>query len=183
MMMKPIIAGVLAFVCSLGAQSSKPDVTGTWKMDVARSETAKVVPWYERQELLVITSTATELRVERPGSLPVTYRLDGSEWIYDEGSGDPARKMKTQLMWTSATLITRATPVREDTDPQSGKVTSTVGVTMIESYTLVAGGTQLKVEKSGQRSKVPPTLHGLPYDPKTDPLVQKYTDVFVRAPG
>ena len=159
----------------------KPVLLGTWKMDVARSDTPKIVPWYQRQELLTITSTATELRIERPGSLPLTYRLDGLEQLYDEGSGDPARRVRTQLVVTGATLMTRATPVREDRDPETGVVSSAVGVTSIDVYTLLAGGVQLVVERSGQRQTIPPTLHGLPYDSSTDPLVHKYTDVFLRA--
>ena len=96
-------------------------------MDVARSETAKIVPWHERQELL------------------------------------------------------SATPVREDKDPKTGAVTSAVGVTRIDAYTLRPGGAELVVERRGERSKIPPTLHDRPYDSATDPLVQTYTDVFVKS--
>jgi hypothetical protein len=159
----------------------KPVFLGAWKMDVTRSDTPKLVPWYQRQELLTITSTATELRIERPGSLPLTYRLDGSEQRYDEGSGDLARQVRTQLVVTGATLMTRATLVRQDRDPKSRAVSSAVGVTDIEVYTLLAGGVQLVVERSAQRQSNPPTLPGFPFDSSIDPLVHKYTDVFQRA--
>ena len=88
--------------------------------------------------------------------------------------------MRTQLQWLGATLVTRATPVREDVDPATGIVNLAVGVTTVEAYMLLDGGARMIVEHSGERSKIPPTLHGLPYDPKSDPLVQKYTDTFSR---
>jgi len=159
----------------------KPVFLGTWKMDVARSDTPKFVPWYQRQELLTITSTATELRIERPGNPPLTYRLDGSEQRYDEGSGDAARQVRTQLVVTGATLMTRTTLLRQDRDPKSGAVSSAAGVTDIEVYTLLAGGVQLVVERRAHRQSNPPTLPGLLFDSSIDPLVHKYTDVFQRA--
>jgi hypothetical protein len=179
------VALLLAAFLGLPSLALASDMTGTWQLETSLSDSAKNVPWYERKETLVIRQTATELVIERVGDLPMTYRLDGEVHLYDEGGSDVSpeyrRKVRTQLIRLGPALVVRTTPVREDVDMGSGRVTRVQGVTTTEVYTLSADGKSLTVVRSGQRRTTPETLHGLPYRPEQDPLVRRSMDVFLKA--
>jgi hypothetical protein len=74
----PSLVASLALAVSVAAQSSKPDFSGTWRMDPELSDS--IVNGYEPEPVtLVVRHTATDLIVEtrRQGqSETILYRLD-----------------------------------------------------------------------------------------------------------
>jgi len=108
---------------------SKPDFSGTWKMDPSRSESAA-----QKEPIgpvtIVIAQTEHEVKIETTSSeasSAVTYRLDGSEVKIPGGTA------KTH--WEGPTLVT-----------EIERYVQGQAVTTKESRTLLAGGNEMLVE-------------------------------------
>jgi len=108
-----VALAVLAAV-SLWGQKNPVDLTGTWRMDPSRSESA-------HQDVaigpvtMVITQTGADvtietIRQETNKSAPVrevlSYKLDGSE---SKTSADPEHSVVTKAHWDGAALIAETT--------------------------------------------------------------------------
>jgi hypothetical protein len=130
--MKTLLATALAAALVLPSSAraqTKPDFSGTWKMDHSRSESA-----VQNEPIgpvtVVIAQTPSEVRIEtarRHGTSAVTYKLDGSEVKIPGGTA------KTH--WEGMTLVTEA--VRD----VSGQT-----VTTKETRRLSADGSEMQVE-------------------------------------
>jgi hypothetical protein len=108
-----VSVAALVFPFTVAGQRAS-DVSGTWKMDASRSESAhQAVPI--GPVTLVIKQTATELSIETrrgqpdrratPGEI-LTYKLDGSETTATGTDGEP---VKCAIHWDGAKLITGTT--------------------------------------------------------------------------
>ncbi len=127
---------------SLLSQQAGVNLSGTWSMDVNRSESA-------HQDVaigpvtMIITQTDADLtietlRQETKSSVPVretlAYKLDGSE---SKTSADPEHSVMTKAHWDGAALVTETTRnVRDST------------VTTLHAHRLGAGGREMVVEKT-----------------------------------
>jgi hypothetical protein len=114
---------------SVTVAQSRPDFSGTWTMDLARSQAA-VQNEPTGPITLVIAQTANELRVETTRAdktTAVVYTLDGAE------NRIPAGTAKTH--WDGDTLVTET--VRD---------VNGATVTTKETRTLASGGTEMHVE-------------------------------------
>ena len=149
-----------------GAQSAT-DFSGTWKMDVARSESAhQAVPI--GPVTLVIKQTATELSIETRRSdtdrseihsETLTYKLDGSESTVAGTDGTP---IKSQAHWEGTKLVTGTTRNIDG---------STITTTYVHS--LNPKGTELTVHKTLT------VQHGYQFDGAKNSGTG--TDVFIKA--
>src|SRR4029453_386915 len=130
--MKSFLAALLVaiLVPSYANSQTRPDFSGTWKMDPSRSESAAqtepVGPI-----TLVIAQTPSELKISTtrsPGATEVvTYRLDGSETKIPGGTA------KTR--WEGSTLVTEVERYVQ------GQAVSTK-----ETRTLAAAGDEMVVQ-------------------------------------
>jgi len=107
---------------------SKPDFSGTWKMDPSRSESAA-----QKEPIgpvtLVMAQTPNELKIETTkidGTTVVTYKLDGSVVNVPGGSA--------KTYWEGAALVT------ELERHIQGQAVSTK-----ETRTLIANGNEMQV--------------------------------------
>jgi len=143
------IVYILALVLPLAADGQNAiDFSGTWKMDPARSESAhQAVPI--GPVTLVITQTATELRIETRRSEPdrsaihsesLTYKLDGSETT----TAADGATIKCRASWEGSKLITATTRnIQESTvttlfvhslDPKGNEMTIHKTLTVQHGY-------------------------------------------------
>jgi hypothetical protein len=137
-------------LASVGYAQAKPDFSGTWVLDTAKSDlgtnspAAKQVPM--RKVELILKQTGSQLSIERaPGEVAV-YKLDGSESFNNLPGGNQAT---TKMTWVGDTLV--------------GKTTSTIGemhVEMTDVRSLDVGGKvmTLKVARQTPRGEVNQTL-------------------------
>lgn len=136
---------------------SKPNFTGTWKMDATRSESAM-----QDQPIgpvtLVISHTDSELRLQTiriGGTTTVVYRLDGSDSALKDG--------KSRTRWEGDRLVTES---QREIQGQT--------VTTKESRRLVAGDSEMEVESEVL------VHHG--YSLSGARVGTKGRDVYMRAP-
>ena len=125
------IAVLAAFVAllALADAQGKPDFSGTWNMDLSRSQAA-VQNEPSGPVTLVITQTLTELTVQttRAGkTTQVDYKLDGSENRIPTGTA--------RTHWDGTSLVTET--VRD---------VNGATVTTRESRSLNSGGSEMVVE-------------------------------------
>lgn len=153
------LVGVIVAVTTLGVlqAQSKPNFTGTWKMDSARSESAM-----QDQPIgpitLVISQSGSELRLQtirNDGTTTVVYRLDGSEAALKDG--------KSRTYWQGDRLVT-----------ESEREIQGQTVTTKESRRLVADQNEMEVESELQ------VHHG--YSLSGARVGAKGRDVYVRVP-
>ncbi len=120
----------LIFVVASAVLAAKPDFSGTWKMDPARSESAhQDVPIGPIE--LVIRQTAATLTLEthRTGTEVLTFQLDGTEAV--NGS------VTTKAHWNGTKLVLET--VRDI----NGST-----VTTMQIFQRVANGKELVVDKT-----------------------------------
>jgi hypothetical protein len=155
-LMPSVLVAALALPSALHAQG-KPDFSGTWKMDPARSESA-VQSEPIGPVTLVIAQTPGEVRIETTrtrGTSIVTYKLDGSEIKIPGGTA------KTH--WDGSMLVTEAV---RDVQGQT--------VTTKETRRLSADGNEMLVET------MLVVQHG--YSLRGTPNYGAGKDTFVRTP-
>ena len=184
----------LALVLPFGLRAqSKPDFSGTWILDAVRSGPQTEMWNQRRARQFTITQTAQEVTIDTgDGSLfgvpdpvtdsPLVYKLDGSTIVVvDRSLGDLpgfSRKIKTEAAWENSRLVTRTTHFSETANGASG------GVTRVLTFSLLASGRELAVDRTGYRtSKEPPTvLHGRAYRLEDDLVYARDTAIYVKTP-
>jgi len=184
-----LLGVVLVLAMNLNAQN-KPDFTGVWTLDTARSGRQTEIWNQGRADRFGITQNAQEVTIDTgDGSLfgvidavvdgPLVYKVDGSPVIVvDRSLGDLpafARKIRTEASWDDLRLVTLTTHYSETEDGASGGVTRRVTFSMLPSG-------EMTVERTGYRSaKQPPiVLHGRPYRREDDLVYARDTAVYVR---
>ena len=105
-----IIFIILAFSGSAFAQA-KPDFSGTWTLDMAKSDLGQGKPSTQaatRTVTVVIKQTPAVLAIERKAGERVetaTLKLDGSESVNKSPSG---QDIKSTSRWVASTLVTKS---------------------------------------------------------------------------
>jgi hypothetical protein len=96
------IATILTLTCSTASAQTKPDFSGTWKLDPARSQSAvQNEPITTMTEVIAQTPTTITVDITRPdGHVVHTYTLDASDGASTPGVG--------KAHWDGATLVTEA---------------------------------------------------------------------------
>ena len=136
-----LLLGLLIAIPSTFGQT-KPGFSGTWKMDVARSESAhQDVP--TGPSTLVIRQTADGISVEttrtengKPDAFHETlnFKLDGSETT---STGDGGVPVKGKVRWDGKNLVVETVRNLQDST-----------VTTLYVHSLSADGRELTVDKS-----------------------------------
>lgn len=159
---------LLAF--PLAAETQDPSgFTGTWKMDAARSESAhQAVPI--GPVTLIVRQTGANLSIQtvrgdpkspKTQSETLTFKLDGSESVTADNSGNP---IKCKARWDGPKLVTETARNIQD-----------ASVTTIYVYTLDSQGKEMTVLKTLT------VQHGYQFEGAKN--TGTGTDVFVRAKG
>ena len=119
-----IIFITLAFYGSAFAQG-KPDFSGTWILDMAKSDMGQGRPSAAtRKVTLVIKQTPAILTIERKvseRSETATYKLDGSESVNKSPSG---QDIKSTSRWVGSTLLTKSIMSTEEGTAEMSDVRS-----------------------------------------------------------
>jgi len=100
----------LAALLPATAMAQTPDFSGTWKINLIKSDAAPAGRGGQQMDMsgltLTITQTADVLTIVQGGMGPertVTYNLDGSETTNQMGRGE----MKSTSKWEGAKLVTQ----------------------------------------------------------------------------
>jgi hypothetical protein len=145
-----LLAAVVVALALPGAASAqgRPDFTGTWTLDLAKSNMGAPAgsAAAARPVVLVITQTATVMTVERRAgdrSDSATLKLDGTESVNKTPSG---ADVKTTAKWVGATLVTHAKMTVGDSSTESTDVRSLSadGRVMTIETTQKMGGREIK---------------------------------------
>ena len=109
-MRRAVFALVLALLVSgLAAAQAKPDFSGTWALDAAKSDMGMGrAATAMRTVTLVIRQTKTRVFIERragDGPEIAVYNLDGSESVNQLPGGG---EVKSTTTWAGATLVTKS---------------------------------------------------------------------------
>ena len=151
--MKQIVAALAIAVALLAAApgsafaQARPDFSGTWALDSARSTVGGTAgAAAARPVVLVITQTAAAMTVERrAGDKPdvATVKLDGTVSVNKTPSGADVR---TTAKWVGATLVTHASMTVGDMTTESTDVRSLSadGKVMTIDSTQQMAGRQIK---------------------------------------
>ena len=116
-----VLSFVLALaITTLAFAQGKPDFSGTWTLDPAKSDLGQMRPTGKQAPMrtitLVIKQTGDTLTVQRSmgkNQEVASYKLDGSESINKLPSGNEAR---TIMKWSGATLVARTTAKINDSE-------------------------------------------------------------------
>ena len=122
----------------------KPDFTGTWTLDTAKSDPAPAGRGGGGggAATLTIKQTGTELSVQsegRQGPQTMTYKLDGSESKNEQMGRGGAQTVVSKAKWDGSSLVI-------DTTREIQGMT----ITTHEVRTLDNGGKEMKVESTTQ---------------------------------
>jgi hypothetical protein len=109
-----VLSFVLALaITTLAFAQGKPDFSGTWTLDPAKSDLGQMRPAGKQAPMrtvtLVIKQTGDTLTIQRSmgkNQEVASYKLDGSESINKLPSGNEAR---TIMKWSGATLVAKTT--------------------------------------------------------------------------
>lgn len=157
-----LLAGLLLVPHAAGEH--RPDFSGTWNMDVSRSESAhQDVPIGPVS--LVVRQTAAGISIETKrsdGTEKLVFQFDGAEHTNTTESG---QEIKVKAHWEGLKLVA-------ETEREVNGAT----VTTRHAFTMPPGGREITVDKTLT------VQHGYqsPGSPKT---TGKGKDVFVRAAG
>lgn len=141
-MLRFSVPAILCLAAAALGQTPPIDLSGTWKMDPSRSESAhQAVPI--GPVTLIIKQTPTELQIEtrrggtgkaKPETELVTYKLDGTESVTTGKNGAPIR---SRARWEGEKLIT-------------GTIRDVQGATVTTQHvhTLDPSGSQLTIHRT-----------------------------------
>ena len=108
--MKRLLFFVLVFAMVIAVSVSAhaaPDFSGTWVLDVNKSDLGMNNPAAKAQMkkvVLIIKQTATKLSIERSTGDVAVYNLDGSESVNSLPNGGQS---KTTMKWAGDTLVAK----------------------------------------------------------------------------
>jgi len=134
-------AVILPFTTSA---QGKPDFSGTWTMDAAKSDPAPAGRGGGGGAAATVTikQTATELTVQsegRQGPQTMTYKLDGSESKNEQMGRGGAMTVVSKAKWDGASLVI-----------ESSREIQGMSITTKEVRTLDSGGKEMKVQTTIQ---------------------------------
>ena len=94
---------IVGLAQGLVAAQARPDLSGTWTLDVAKSDPQAVTQAGRGRGApagqLVVMQSATEITVQR-GNQSFTYNVDGSET-----PGPPGGETKSRMAWEGGNLV------------------------------------------------------------------------------
>jgi hypothetical protein len=95
---------IVALAPGLVAAQAAPDLSGTWTLDVAKSDPGAVTQAGRGRGgappgQMIVTQSATEITVQR-GNQSFTYSVDGSET-----PGPPGGETKSRMAWEGGKLV------------------------------------------------------------------------------
>jgi hypothetical protein len=133
--------GAVILPFAAGAQG-KPDFSGTWTLDAAKSDPAPAGRGGGGAATMTIKQTATDLSIQtegRQGPQTMTYKLDGSESKNEQMGRGGAQTVVSKAKWDGASLVIDSTR-----DIQG------MSITTHEVRKLDNGGKEMKVETTIQ---------------------------------
>ena len=145
LLLATIAVVILPFV---GHAQSKPDFSGTWTLDTAKSDPApqgRGGGGGGGAATLTIKQTGTELSVMsegRQGPQTLTYKLDGSESTNQMMGRGGAQPSKSTAKWDGSSLVIETT-----------REFNGMSITTKEVRRLDNGGKEMKVETTTQTPK------------------------------
>ena len=156
----PAFITALALVGSIALQAP-PDFSGTWTMDLERSESPNQGTSFE-PPTITITQSATQVAVEtkrRAGTTTVTYAITSPK------AGDPPGQMTAgRAYWDGGALVTEGTRVvngqtvsvreRRALDP-SGREMSVETLVVVQHGYTIRGGQNFGAAKDVYRRAAP----------------------------
>lgn len=140
-----LLAATMAVIIPFAAHAQgKPDFSGTWTLDTAKSDPAPAGRGGGGggAATLTIKQTATELAIQsegRQGPQTMTYKLDGSESKNEQMGRGGAQTIVSKAKWDGASLVIDTTR-----DIQG------MSITTHEVRKLDNGGKEMKVESTTQ---------------------------------
>jgi len=140
-----LLAATMAVILPFGARAQgKPDFSGTWTLDAAKSDPAPAGRGGGGggAATLTIKQTATEIAIQsegRQGPQTMTYKLDGSESKNEQMGRGGAQTIVSKAKWDGASLVI------DTTREIQGMSISTHEVRKLDN-----GGKEMKVESTTQ---------------------------------
>jgi len=135
------MAVILPFAARPQAQA-KPDFSGTWTLDAAKSDPPPQGRGGGGAGTMTIKQSATELSVQtegRQGPQTMTYKLDGSESKNEQMGRGGAQTIVSKAKWDGSSLVIDTTR-----DIQG------MSITTHEVRKLDNGGKEMKIESTTQ---------------------------------
>lgn len=162
---------------------ARPDFSGTWRLDRARSDPPSKTPWGHRSaDKLLIYQTADALTLSIDDDRFYQFVLDGVPHSYiDHSTGKMPHFVGltvTQANLNATRLVLKITEVARITTPGSGVVHYHPGITRVHVLTLSGNGKALTMERTGYRHDPPALLHGSPYSRAEDLVYAHQTLVY-----
>jgi hypothetical protein len=140
-----LLAATMAVIIPFAARAQgKPDFSGTWTLDTAKSDPAPAGRGGGGggAATLTIKQTANELSVQsegRQGPQTMTYKLDGSESKNEQMGRGGAQTIVSKAKWDGASLVIDTT-----------REIQGMSITTHEVRKLDNGGKEMKVESTTQ---------------------------------
>jgi hypothetical protein len=138
-----LLAATMAVILPFAARAQgKPDFSGTWTLDTAKSDPAPSGRGGGGAASLTIKQTGTELSIQtegRQGPQTMTYKLDGSESKNEQMGRGGAQTIVSKAKWDGASLVIDTT-----------REIQGMSITTHEVRTLDNGGKEMKVESTTQ---------------------------------
>lgn len=138
-----LIAATLVMMLPFVARAQgKPDFSGTWTLDTAKSDPAPAGRGGGGAATLTIKQTGTELSIQsegRQGPQTMTYKLDGSESKNEQMGRGGAQTIVSKAKWDGASLVIEST-----------REIQGMSIATKEVRTLDGGGKEMKVATTTQ---------------------------------
>ncbi|HEY4100686.1 MAG TPA: hypothetical protein VGM20_07395 [Gemmatimonadales bacterium] len=139
---------------ALAQRASHPDLSGTWILDVARSDSSSFTP---KSATYVVTQAADSIIVDREtsgtGKQHAVYALDGTPRVNTLRLIGTSTEATSKVEWIGDTLVVHTTSRPEDAD-----------LVQIDRWSLGANGTELRIHReavyAGQSMGSPTLVFG-----------------------
>jgi hypothetical protein len=138
-----LLAATMAVILPFVAHAQgKPDFSGTWTLDTAKSDPAPAGRGGGGAATLTIKQTGTELSIAsegRQGPQTMIYKLDGSESTNQMMGRGGAAAVKSVAKWDGSSLVIETT-----------RELNGMSITSKEVRKLDSGGKEMQVETTAQ---------------------------------